>query len=233
MRYLLEGEDEQFPTWRSYFDVVIVNARKPQFFAEGTTLREVNLETGHLKIGMTEKFEPGCVYEGGSIRLFEKYTGSRGDHVLYVGDHIYADIIKSKKQHAWRTLLIVPELEHELKVWNKNKKLHNHLRNLELMRAQTFRGLTSDSTTPPDITALHQHIKRTVAELNDAYNPYFGSLFRSGTKQSQFSQQSLRYADLYTYHHLNLLNYPLFYHFSATYSFLPHEISDSIQIPSE
>jgi hypothetical protein len=36
--------------------------------------------------------------------------------VLYVGDHIYADIIKSKKAHALRNLLIIPELEHELKV---------------------------------------------------------------------------------------------------------------------
>ena len=34
--------------------------------------------------------------------------------VLYVGDHIYGDILKSKKELRWRTCLIIPELEHEL-----------------------------------------------------------------------------------------------------------------------
>jgi hypothetical protein len=34
--------------------------------------------------------------------------------VLYVGDHIYGDIVKSKKDIGWRTMLVVPELEVEL-----------------------------------------------------------------------------------------------------------------------
>lgn len=35
--------------------------------------------------------------------------------VLYAGDHIYGDILRSKKTIGWRTLLIVPELESELR----------------------------------------------------------------------------------------------------------------------
>ena len=66
-----------------------------------------------------------------------------------MGDHIYADIIKSKKRHAWRNLLIIPELEHELIAWESNKKLYNHLLNLEYMKAEAFRNLDSQSTTPP------------------------------------------------------------------------------------
>lgn len=34
--------------------------------------------------------------------------------VLYVGDHIYADILRSKRSLGWRTCLIVPELSAEL-----------------------------------------------------------------------------------------------------------------------
>ena len=34
--------------------------------------------------------------------------------VLYVGDHIYGDILRSKKTLGWRTMLVVPELETEL-----------------------------------------------------------------------------------------------------------------------
>jgi hypothetical protein len=38
------------------------------------------------------------------------------DEVLYVGDHIYGDIVRSKKSSGWRTALIVQELHHELEV---------------------------------------------------------------------------------------------------------------------
>ncbi len=105
MKFLLD-KDPAYPSWRDYWDVIIVSARKPTFFAEGTTLREVSIDSGNLKIGMTDHFEKGHVYSGGGLSIFEKFTGARGNQVLYVGDHIYADIIKSKKVHAWRNLLV-------------------------------------------------------------------------------------------------------------------------------
>ena len=36
--------------------------------------------------------------------------------MLYVGDHIYGDILRSKKTLGWRTMLVVPELESELRI---------------------------------------------------------------------------------------------------------------------
>lgn len=41
--------------------------------------------------------------------------------VLYVGDHIYGDILRSKKSLGWRTMLVVPELETELRVLSRCK----------------------------------------------------------------------------------------------------------------
>jgi len=73
------------------------------------------------------------------------------------------------------------------------------------------------------VSVLRKNIYQTINALNKAYNNYFGSLFHSGTKRSYFSMQVQRYADLYSYDYLNLLNYPLFYHFTATYTTLPHE----------
>ena len=46
--------------------------------------------------------------------------------------------------------------------------------------------------------------------------------FRSA-KQTHFSLQVERFADLYTGSFLNLRNYPLFYQFTSSVSFLPHE----------
>ena len=37
--------------WRNYFNYVVVDARKPAFFGEGTVLRQVDVNTGKLKIG--------------------------------------------------------------------------------------------------------------------------------------------------------------------------------------
>jgi hypothetical protein len=34
--------------------------------------------------------------------------------VLYVGDHIYGDILRSKKESAWRTAMIIQEMEAEV-----------------------------------------------------------------------------------------------------------------------
>ena len=46
--------------------------------------------------------------------MYQKLTKSRGDEILYVGDHIFGDIMQSKGKLNWRTLLVVEELEHEL-----------------------------------------------------------------------------------------------------------------------
>lgn len=43
--------------------------------------------------------------------------------VLYVGDHIYGDILRSKKTLGWRTMLVVPELATELDILKKHQVL--------------------------------------------------------------------------------------------------------------
>lgn len=45
----------------------------------------------------------------------------KGKDILYVGDHIFGDILKSKKRQGWKTFLIVPELAKELKLWEEKK----------------------------------------------------------------------------------------------------------------
>jgi 5'-nucleotidase len=55
------------------------------------------------------------VFQGGSVAdLHELLDIENASSILYVGDHIYGDILKSKKSMGWRTMLIVPELDMEL-----------------------------------------------------------------------------------------------------------------------
>lgn len=46
----------------------------------------------------------------------------KGKDILYVGDHIFGDILKSKKRQGWKTFLVVPELTNELQVWEEKKR---------------------------------------------------------------------------------------------------------------
>jgi 5'-nucleotidase len=55
--------------------------------------------------------------------MFSKLIGSHGKDVLYVGDHIFGDIIKSKKERAWQTFLIIPELTTELAICHEKRDL--------------------------------------------------------------------------------------------------------------
>ncbi|GFY95870.1 HAD-superfamily hydrolase, subfamily IG, 5'-nucleotidase [Actinidia rufa] len=57
------------------------------------------------------------VFQGGNVGHLHKLLGiESSSQVLYVGDHIYGDILRSKKVLGWRTMLVVPELEKEVEL---------------------------------------------------------------------------------------------------------------------
>jgi len=117
MTFLLEGQIQEYPSWRHFFDVVVVGASKPRFFTENNPFLEVDPLTGETRpVVRQDRFERGHVYQGGNIRDFEKRLGLNGDQILYVGDHIYGDILRSKKNNMWRTAMVVQELEEEINV---------------------------------------------------------------------------------------------------------------------
>lgn len=132
--------DEPHQPWTSYFDIIVVDAKKPLFFGEGTILRQVDTTTGALRIGThTGNFRAGQVYSGGSCDVFTSILGAKGKDVLYVGDHIFGDILKSKKIRGWRTFLIVPELVQELHVWTDKCQLFAELQNLDAMLGDMYK----------------------------------------------------------------------------------------------
>jgi HAD superfamily 5'-nucleotidase-like hydrolase len=111
MKYLFDGSLPEYPSWRNYFDVVVTASRKPGFFTEREPFLEV-VDNGTTRPAST--LERGRVYTGGNIVDFEQYLGASGDAILYVGDHIYGDVLRAKKETAWRTAMIIQELSDEL-----------------------------------------------------------------------------------------------------------------------
>jgi HAD superfamily 5'-nucleotidase-like hydrolase len=113
MAFLLDGALPEYPRWRSYFDVIICTARKPQFFTE-SNLALVPAEPG---VPPPEHgFADGAIYEGGCLTEFERLLKVASDEILYVGDHIYGDVLRAKKETAWRTMMIIQEMGAELRV---------------------------------------------------------------------------------------------------------------------
>ncbi|EAT42656.1 AAEL005833-PA [Aedes aegypti] len=215
--------EEPHRDWKTYFDTIVVDARKPLFFGEGTILRQVDTTTGALRVGThMGPLQVNQVYSGGSCDVFTKLIGAKGKDVLYVGDHIFGDILKSKKIRGWRTFLIIPELVQELHVWTDKCQLFAELQRLDVKLGDLYKNLDSSAKEKPDISSVRTSIRDVTHKMDLAYG-MMGSLFRSGSRQTFFSSQVVRYADLYAATILNLMYYPFSYMFRAPAMLLPHE----------
>ncbi|MDP2340344.1 MAG: HAD-IG family 5'-nucleotidase [Deltaproteobacteria bacterium] len=118
MSFLLDGRLKEYATWRQFFDVVICGGKKPAFFTERRPFLEVAAVRGSeqtLGEVEAERFERNRVYQGGNIADFERMANAKGEEILYVGDHIFGDIVRSRKDSRWRTCLVVEELEGEIR----------------------------------------------------------------------------------------------------------------------
>ncbi|KAF8405225.1 hypothetical protein HHK36_010126 [Tetracentron sinense] len=127
---------------------------KPSFFHEDNraNIFEVEPESGMLlntdngiptpQIGNisprspSKRLKKGCrVFQGGSVGHLHKLLSiEASSQVLYVGDHIYGDILRSKKILGWRTMLVVPELEREVELLSESKDSHKKLQFLRKER---------------------------------------------------------------------------------------------------
>ncbi|XP_012936459.1 cytosolic purine 5'-nucleotidase isoform X2 [Aplysia californica] len=224
MNYLFDTKSnpEKKP-WTDFFDFIVVDSKKPLFFSQGTVIREVNKDTGDLRLGtFTGKVRPGVVYSGGSSDMISEMMGTQRSEVLYVGDHIFGDILKSKKKQGWRTFLIVPEMVQELTVWTAESNLFSRLSFFDHQIAEMYRNLDSSDNSKPDITEIHKNIREVTHKMDQAYGK-LGSVFRSGSRQTFFASQVMRYADLYAPSFSNMLHYPLTYCFRAPSMLMPHE----------
>jgi len=116
MTYLLGDEDLGYEDWTAYFDWCICGSQKPTFFTEGEPFWPIDRETGARAATPVAEPGKGRVYEGGNQMGLQRALGVAPDEILYVGDHIYGDIVQSKKTSGWRTVLVVEELEREIAV---------------------------------------------------------------------------------------------------------------------
>jgi 5'-nucleotidase len=253
MTYLLDGVLPAYPSWRNYFDVIVVSACKPTFFTEEHPFLELDNDGQPVSKPSTGLFQRGRVYSGGNVREFEERAKARGDRVLFVGDHIYGDMLRSRKSSTWRTAMILQEMEHEIVVQDaiapslaKLDDLDRQLRHLDAEisdKQLVLRSLQKmeDDGSHDEVVAAKRTVKdlldklraelranvaehtRLEAELDAAFNPHWGPLFREGREISKFGEQVEAYACVYTSKVSNFVYYSPNRHFRGPRDRMPHE----------
>ncbi len=158
MKFLLDGERKAYPSWRNYFDVVIVGGAKPAFFNERRPFHQIDTASGQASPGDATRLSQGKVYQGGNVIDFETMSHVKGENVLYIGDHIYGDILRLRKQHMWRTAMVLQELDREIAVGDR---LADQIHDLDLLDRRR-RNLESEI----DYQALR--LKRLKALIDEA-----------------------------------------------------------------
>lgn len=125
MAYLFQGYLNGYSSWRAFFDVIVTAAKKPDFF------RRDDLSFVTATGARAESLERGVIYAGGCLSELARLGELEGDSVLYVGDHIYGDVLRAKKESAWRTMMIIQEMDRELEVHEEVTPLLDRMDQLE------------------------------------------------------------------------------------------------------
>lgn len=253
-RHLFEGVLPGLDDWRDLFDLVVVSARKPGFFKKH-----------HPFVPMGRHGEPGPpvvspswggAYAGGNLEGLMGLLDVPGEQVLYVGDHIYGDIVRSKIESTWRTALIVQELEDEIRTRNR---LAPELEDLRQAKIEVTRlghemdrlrdamaladrlarqGEALEAETLSEIRRRfqaradqHRAVRRRLASLNDtvqaAFNPLWGSLFKQGSSKTLFASQLESFACLYTSRVGNFAGYGTNHYFRVFEDPMMHEADEA------
>ncbi|XP_011649621.1 5'-nucleotidase domain-containing protein 4 isoform X2 [Cucumis sativus] len=259
-----DGDQKCNFDWLQYFDVVITGSAKPGFFHDDNraNLFEVEAKSGMLlntdngspmpQVGMASialsptKLSKSCrVFQGGNVRHLHKLLSiESSSQVLYVGDHIYGDILRSKKALGWRTMLVVPELEREVELlWElrKTRKQLQQLRNERdaiedqihhLKWSLKFEDIEADdkdrlSTELHQLEGEREQVRLShqdaLRECHRKFHGVWGQLMKTGYQNSRFAHQVERFACLYSSQVTNLSLYSPDKYYRPSEDFMPHE----------
>ena len=248
MKYLCEEKSESLPVvddWTKLFDVIVTASAKPAYLLDKSLpLYRVMPDTCERKSShgyllentdglyeisreTPESFlEKGNVFQGGSSQHLTMLLGSPSPtSILYVGDHLYSDVLRSKKTLGWRTALVVPELKEEIasmkQTMSETGEKEGYGKSIEVLRKyrQDVGGKWADELTnelrggvgaerKTEILELLTRIRESDEKVKFAlkklggkhhslFNARWGSLFKSGYQRSRFSYYVENYACVY------------------------------------
>ena len=224
--------------WTDLFEFVIVLANKPRFFYDNLKFLKINPEDGTMT-NLSGAIVPG-IYQGGNAKKITDDLKLSGDEILYIGDHIYGDVLRLKKDCNWRTALVVEELGEEVagqaKSYPTEKQIAKAMFDKVELEAQCTELLCQridENTEQHDqkiadlqkqINQLDREVSHLLKEQHRWFNPYWDRVFRAGAEESFFAYQVERYACIYMEKLSDLFRYPPLSYFRANRRPLAHDI---------
>ncbi|MEO6595045.1 MAG: HAD-IG family 5'-nucleotidase [Planctomycetota bacterium] len=236
--------------WRGLFDLVIVQAKKPSFFDQTAPFAEVVDDAGTLR-PLQGPLRKGAVYKGGNAQAVQEHFHVDGSEILYVGDHVYADVHVSSQIRRWRTALVLRELEDEVlqeqqfAAGQAELEVHMHhkerldqeqaMLRLALQRLEHGGPLPAGvpGTAPSiqerlralraEIDALDQRIVPLAKQSGHLGHVRWGPSMRAGNDKSRLARQIEGHADVYTSRVSNLQALSPFGYLRASRGSLPHD----------
>ncbi|MEN0059262.1 MAG: HAD-IG family 5'-nucleotidase, partial [Bdellovibrio sp.] len=209
--YAVQPFLKEAKSWHELFEFVITFASKPKFFYESQKYLRVNPLDGTMT-NMEGKLTPG-IYQGGNAKKFTADLDLAGDDILYIGDHIYGDILRLKKDCNWRTAMVIEELDEEVSnnktaepliqeietLMHKKEPLEDELTELMTLRIEKVVPVneTQIETLQKGISEIDAQISQLIKKQQSMYNANWGQLMRAGNEESYFAYQLDRYACVY------------------------------------
>lgn len=258
MTYLYGLEKEGH--WIDLFDVIITGSCKPAFLLNNKlSLYRVDPVTGLLSNteGVydetpEEYLARGKCFQGGNYTHLHDLVGvPNGTQLLYVGDHIFSDVLRSKRTLGWRTMLIVPELEHEINTLHDEETVALQ-KDIDEMREERdavdewvdrLEGLlvSTDTLSGAQQEVTKRELKDAKAELESMradlvshlemyhkrFHKVWGQLFKTGMQNSRFAEQVENYACLYTSKVTNIGKVSPEIYWRAMNDLMPHDRLES------
>jgi len=250
LEYALDPYWQNHTSWRDVFDVVITLADKPRFFERSSRFLSIDPETGLMQ--NHEGPVSTGLYQGGWFGNLQRDFGFDGSEILYIGDHIYGDVVAIKKRCDWRTALVLGDLEGEIQGISASRDLQLRIESLmaekagheleinrlDLERYERKSGGAKPDVNTPDKTALrarldelfdrtdviNSEISDCLSRYRDFFNPYWGEILRAGQEESRYAEQIDRYACIYMERVSDLYQYSPKTYFRPVRRVLPHEL---------
>ena len=237
-------------TWRDLFDLVIVQAKKPRFFEENAPAFRIVDDKG-TEAPHEGRLQSGNCYRGTNAQMVQEWLGVGGEDILYVGDHVYADVHVSSSIRRWRTALILRELEDEIaqehrfapdqQLLFQAAEQKAHMDREQALLRLTLQRMDHDLPLPPGAPAsaaaiterlrmlrqvgeaLDHELAALARKAGEIGNPRWGPLMRAGNDKSRLARQIERHADVYTSRVANFLHLTPFGYLRASHGTLPHD----------
>lgn len=227
-----------FPHWSDLFEFVITAAQKPRFFTDNQKFLRVDPANGTMT-NLEGPLTPG-IYQGGCAPIFTQDLDLDGDDILYIGDHIYGDILRLKKDCAWRTAMVVEDLDGEIRKYKEVAPIQRQINklmaekqpledeNVRLVSERIEIGSAAGEERVAELQARMAELDKQISELirkhQAHFNKYWGEVMRAGNEESYFANQTERFACIYMAKIPDLLEYSPRTYFRAPRRPMAHEI---------